>query len=191
MKLERLAPDSKALKFRFDPSVLDRLTSIYEDVVEPKLDLATLRTSGAHDKLRGDGLSFHVTPYGSLLAWAAADDLTTHREFQRLFDQLGLAAAVMPLVDWHERIVMYQGFFIVSDGVADASWHVDYFEGSHAYTLLTPLYELDADHGHLWYSGSDGRVGRYDYQLGVGVLVGEGFLHSTEPFAPQSGSGYS
>ena len=97
----------------------------------------------------------------------------------------------MPLVDWHERIVMYQGFFIVSDSIASASWHVDYFEGSHAYTLLTPLYELDADHGHLWYSGSDGRVGRYDYQLGVGVLVGEGFLHSTEPFAPQSGSGYS
>ena len=57
------------MKFRFDPSVLDRLTSIYEEiVVEPKLDLATLRTSGAHDKLRGDGLSFHVTPYGSLLA---------------------------------------------------------------------------------------------------------------------------
>lgn len=58
MKLERLAPDSKAFEFRFDTSVLDRLTSIYEDVVEPKLDLATLRTSGAHDKLRGDGLSF-------------------------------------------------------------------------------------------------------------------------------------
>ena len=185
MNLARIA-DSNAFEFRFDPSSLDRLASIYEGVVAPQLDFQTLHNNGVHGDLHGEGVHFQVTTYGSLLAWVSSADMTTHQEFHRLFDGLGLAAAVKPLVDWHERIVMYQGFYVVSDGVADATWHVDYFEGSNAYTLLTPLYEFDPEHGHLWYSTSDGRIGRYQYRHGVGVLVGEGFLHSTEPHSRSS-----
>ena len=50
---------------------------------------------------------------------------------------------------------MYQGSYVVSDGVEAANWHVDYWEGSSAYTLLTPLYELDPEYGHLWYLEAD------------------------------------
>ena len=67
INLERIA-NSNAFEFDFDPSLLRRLASIYEDVVAPKLDLQTLRSGGAHHKLQGDALRFHVTPYRSL-AW--------------------------------------------------------------------------------------------------------------------------
>ena len=113
----------------------------------------------------------------------SADDLATHREFQTVFDRLGLADAVKPLVDWHERIVMYQGFYVVSNGVAEGNWHLDYYSGAHAYTLLTPLYDLDPEHGHLLYRSHD-EIMRHEYRRGAGVLVGERFLHATEPHPP-------
>jgi len=185
VKLERIAPDVDAFEFHFDPTLLDRLASIYENVVAPKLDLAKVRSFSGHGKVNGDGLSFHVKDYGDLLAWVSADDLTTHREFQDLFERLELADAGKLLVDFDERIVMYNGFYVVSDGVTEPNWHLDYREGAQAYTLLTPLYELDADHGQLWYD-KGGETIRYEYRHGVGVLVGEGFLHATEPFPPAS-----
>jgi hypothetical protein len=182
VKLERLA-NWNAFEFRFDASLLDGLAGIYEGVVAPRLDLRTLISTRAHAKLQGDGLRFHATSYGDL-AWVSSDDLTTHREFRRLFDGLGLAEAVKPLVDWHERIVMYQGFYVVSDGVEQPSWHVDYLPGANAYTLLTPLYDLDPAHGHLLHLGDGLQKERYEYRRGVGVLVGEGFFHCTEPHLP-------
>lgn len=185
MELVRIAPDKDAFQFRFDPSLLAPLASIYESVVAPKLDFSRLRSGADHDKLHGDGLRFHVAQYGNLLAWVSADDLATHGEFGRLFEHLQLAEAAKHLIDWHERIVMYNGFYVVSEGVERASWHRDYVDGAQAYTLLTPLYELDADHGQLWYE-SGGQTVRYQYRHGVGVLFGEGFRHATEPFTPTS-----
>lgn len=183
MKLEPIEPNAHAFEFQFDPSLLGRLASIYECVVAPQLDTAQRRTYSGRGKLSGDGLRFHVSKYGHLLLWVAADDLTTHREFEALFDALGLAEAAKPLVDFDERVVMYNGFFVVSDGVVAPSWHTDYFDGAHAYTLLTPLYELDPEHGQLWYKSGEQTI-RYEYRHGVGVLVGEGFMHATEPFPP-------
>jgi hypothetical protein len=182
-RFERVAPTTNAFEFRFESSLLDRLGEIYESVVAPNLDLHTLKRSRAHSKLQRDGLRFDVVPYGNLLAWVAPDDVRTHSEFQWLFDRLGLAAAVQPLVDWHERIVMYQGFYVISDGVAAPTWHVDYYEGAHAYTLLTPLHELDPEHGHLWHL-TDGQIKRYEYKEGVGLVIGEGVFHSTQPHPP-------
>jgi hypothetical protein len=183
VELARIAPDKDAFQFRFDPSLLAPLAAVYESVVAPNLDFPRLRSDAGHDKLRGDGLRFHVSRYGHLLAWVSADDLTTHREFARLFEHLELADAAKHLVDWRERIVLYNGFYVVSDGVESPSWHRDYVDGAQAYTLLTPLYELDAEHGQLWYE-SGGETMRYEYRHGVGVMFGEGFRHATEPFAP-------
>jgi hypothetical protein len=181
-KLERIE-DANAFEFEFDPALLDGLASIYEGVVAPRFDIDKLRARGAHEKLQADYLRFHITRYGNLLAWVSADDLATHREFHHAFDRLGLADAVKPLVDWRERIVMYQGFYVVSHGVADPTWHVDYHEGSHAYTLLTPLFELDAGLGHLLHADGE-QIKRHEYQYGTGVVLGEGFMHSTEPHPP-------
>ena len=180
--LERI-DQANAFQFDFDPSLLDGLSSIYQDVVAPNFDLAKLRAGGSHGKVQANCLRFHITPFGSLLAWVSADDLATHRAFKRVFDSLGLADAVKPLVDRRERIVMYQGFFVVSDGVADTTWHVDYHAGSHAYTLLTPLFELDAGVGHLLHADGQ-QIKRHEYRYGAGVVVGEGFMHSTEPHPP-------
>jgi hypothetical protein len=185
VKLESIAPDAHAFEFRFDPSLLDRLASIYENVVVPQLDVAKRRTYFGRGKVSGDGLRFHVSKHGHLLVWVSADDLPTHREFEEFFDALGLADAVKPLIDFDERIVMYNGFYVVSDGVVAPSWHTDYADGAHAYTLLTPLYELDSAHGQLWYKSGD-QIMRYEYRHGVGVLVGEGFMHATEPFPTAS-----
>jgi hypothetical protein len=188
MNLDRIA-SSNAFELTFDASVLAPLASIYESVVAPQLDLQTLRSTRTHDKLRGDGLCFHVAPYGSSLAWVSADDLPTYHEFLGLFDRLGLADAVKPLVDWRERIVMYQGFYVVTEGVPATTWHVDYYQGANAYTLLTPLYELDPKHGHLWYI-PDGQkldnknIKRHEYRHGAGVLLGDGVFHCTEPHPP-------
>lgn len=179
--LQRIG-DANAFEFEFDPSLLDRLAWMYENLVAPKLDLQALRANEKHDKLQGHNLRFHTEPYGSL-AWVSADDLATHREFQNVFDRLGLAEAVMPLVDWSERIVMYQGFYVISNGVAEANWHVDYHEGGHAYTLLTPLYDLDPEHGHLLFRSGELTM-RYEYRRGAGAIVGERFLHATEPHPP-------
>ena len=185
MELARISPDKDAFQFRFDPSLLAPLASIYENVVAPKLDFPRLRSGAGHDKLHGDGLRLDVSRYGNLLAWVSADDSATHREFGRLFEHLHLADAAKDLIDWHGRIVLYNGFYIVSDGVDGPSWHRDYVDGAQAYTLLTPLYELDAEHGQLWYE-SGGEVVRYEYRHGVGLLIGEGFRHATEPFASTS-----
>jgi hypothetical protein len=185
VELARISADNDAFQFRFDPSLLAPLASIYENVVAPKLDFPRLRSGAGPDKLHGDGHRFHVSRYGNLLAWVSADDLTTHREFGRLFNQLHLAEAARHLIDSHERVVMYNGFYIVSDGVESPSWHRDYVAGAQAYTLLTPLYELDAEHGQLWYE-SGGQTKRYEYRRGVGALLGGGFRHATEPFAPTS-----
>ena len=185
MELARVAPDIDAFQFRFDPSLLAPLASIYENVVAPKLDLPRLRGGAGHDELHSDGLRFHVSQYGNLLAWVSAGDLATDREFRCLFEHLRVADMAKHLIDWHERIVMYNGFYVVSDGVESPSWHRDYVDGAQAYTLLTPLYELDAEHGQLWYK-SGGETVRYEYRRGVAVLFGAGFRHATEPFTPTS-----
>ena len=177
-KLERIG-DSNAFAFDFDPSLLDRLAWMYDSVVAPKLDGQVLR-AGSALILQGNHLRFQVVPYHSL-AWVSAADLATHREFEKVFDGLGLAEAVKPLVDWHERIVMYNGFYVVSNGVAEPNWHVDYFGGAHAYTLLTPLYDLDPHHGHLLFLSPEQEMMRFCYRRGAGAVVGEGFVHATEP----------
>jgi hypothetical protein len=185
VELARIAPDKDAFQFRFDPTLLAPLASIYENVVEPKLDFPKLRSGAVHDKLHGDGLRFHVSRYGNLLAWVSADDFATHREFELLFEYLQVADAARHLIDCHERIVMYNGFYVVSDCVESPSWHRDYVDGAHAYTLLTPLYELDAGHGQLLYKSGE-EIVRYEYRHGVAVLFGERFRHATEPFATRS-----
>ena len=58
-KLERIG-HSNVFQFYFDPSLLDRLAWMYDNLVAPKLDLQALRANGAHDKLQGNYLRFHV-----------------------------------------------------------------------------------------------------------------------------------
>ena len=68
MELARISTDTDAFEFRFDPSLLAPLASIYENVVAPQLDFSRLRSGAGHGKLHGDGLRFHVARYGNLLA---------------------------------------------------------------------------------------------------------------------------
>jgi hypothetical protein len=178
-KLERIG-DANAFEFAFDPSLLDGLASIYQNVVAPRFDINKLRAGGGHAELQASRLRFDITSFGNLLAWVSAAEIGTHREFLNVFHRLGLADAVTPLVDWQDRIVMYQGFYVVSHGVEDPTWHVDYHEGANAYTLLTPLFELEAGLGHLLHADGQ-QIKRHEYRYGAGVVLGERFLHSTEP----------
>jgi hypothetical protein len=78
--------------------------------------------------------------------------------------------------------LMYAGFFIFSFEMPKTSWHVDFHPGAEAFTLLTPLFELEPSHGGLLYRNREGTHAQYDYRLGNGLLIAEGFVHSTAPY---------
>lgn len=75
---------------------------------------------------------------------------------------------------------MYCGFFVVGNRLHKENWHVDYLEGSNAYTLITPLFDLAASHGHLLYKDARGDIQKHHYQLNEAIVLGERFNHSTE-----------
>ena len=51
--------------------------------------------------------------------------------------------------------------------------------------MITPLFELDSSHGHLFYKLGE-QTQRYEYTLGEGVLFGDKTAHTTEPYEPSA-----
>jgi hypothetical protein len=92
---------------------------------------------------------------------------------------------------------MYSGFFVVSNVIDTASWHLDYHDGANAFTLITPLFDLLPEHGQLLYldgtvpldeverAPKDGAK-KYTYRVGEGILFGDCFAHTTEPYKESS-----
>jgi hypothetical protein len=172
-----------AYAFSFDDSILGRLRTVYAAEVAGNLDAAYAAIRrGSNYAIRQGGHEFHVTNYDENLLWVSSNNAATYEVFSECFDALNIAEGLKRLVDHDEKIVMYCGFFVVSYQMTEPSWHVDYFENANAYTLLTPLFELDADQGNLLYRNEQGSIDRYRYRTGQGLLIGEQFLHATEPY---------
>lgn len=84
---------------------------------------------------------------------------------------------------------MYCGFLVIGDRAPETMWHYDFRTGAQAFTLITPLFELLPEHGHLLYRLADKQARKYTYRLGEAILLGEKFSHTTEPYGEEDVSG--
>jgi hypothetical protein len=193
-RLIQLGAGLNAYRLVFEPALVDDLRNVYLDAVAGHLNLADNRylLDGGRFITAGwehGPYKFHASSYGrSPLLWVSNDNMETYRVFERFFRALGVADDMKPLTDFDQAIVLYSGFFVVGDHLDEPAWHLDYRDGANAYTLMTPLFQLDCGHGRLLYrddSASAGRfplIGKYAYNLGEAVIFGDRFLHSTEPY---------
>jgi hypothetical protein len=191
-KLTRLSADANAFKFEFDSSLLDEIRESYQCQLAASLaspeNLHML--DGGKVILHEFGTSgeYFVISFGSYpLLWFSCNTKACYGIYKRFFDALSLENDIKQLVDHNERIVLYQGFLVIGDRSLQENWHVDYYAGGNAYTLLTPLFDLEQGHGQLLYKTPDEQVEKYSYRLGEAVLVGEELQHSTEPY-PRNGN---
>jgi hypothetical protein len=186
-KLNRIGENLNAFRFSFDEPLLDEIRESYQGLVgyldaEENQSLFVGGDSHNRSMVQPDS-QYQLVSYGSYpLLWLSTNDAATFAVYQRFFDALDINEDIKQLVDHDETIVMYCGFLVVGDRAPEPLWHVDYESGANAYTLITPLFELDADHGNLLYERQDGETGYYEYQAGEAVVFGDNFMHSTEAY---------
>lgn len=191
-RLTQVGPHLNAYTFQFPDTALHEVRAMYIASVAAALESPENANifdgnQSVHGTLEHDEHKFFVTSYGAApLLWVSSNDAATYGVFKRAFDSLGIADEVKQLVDYQSDITMYCGFYVVGKHLPTEVWHVDYRPGANAYTLLTPLFELAPGQGNLLYRDIDGVPNEYSYRLGEGIIVGEYFDHSTEPYKQTS-----
>lgn len=188
-KLIQLDAEANAYTCRFDPALLDGIRASYESLLAPYFaDPAHrhyLEGGYFYDGEVGPDNDYFIVSYGGYpLLWLSSNNAPTLALFQRFFDGLGISEDLKQLVDHQERIVMYSGFFVLGNQAPYPLWHDDYYAGANAYTLITPLYALAPEHGHLLWQVEPNDKRKYTYDLGEAIVLGEGFVHATEPYKP-------
>ena len=192
--LKLLHPELDAYTLQFEDTLLDEIRDSYQR------DLASILENPQNQYLFQGGQSHRVrigksAPYFAQsfedypLLWFSNNDAQTYAIFRRFFDALDIEDEVQNLVDCQQRVIMYCGFLIVGDRAPASQWHCDYASNANAFTLITPLFELDPGHGHLLYKrgeeaeDSASKSQRYEYRLGEAIFFGEKTAHTTEPYA--------
>ena len=187
-RLARLAPGLNAYRFSFAEHLLDEIRDSYRRELQPMLtNPQNQRLFAGGRELRqplepATGEYFLVSFLRYPLLWLSSNTANTYAIYRRFLDNLDIEDDVRELVDHGERIVMYCGFLVIGDHSDEHSWHVDYKPGANAYSLLTPLFELDPGQGDLLYKSVGDRVETYPYALGEAVMFGDHFSHCTEPY---------
>ncbi|MEO1002669.1 MAG: hypothetical protein AAFX65_06100 [Cyanobacteria bacterium J06638_7] len=103
------------------------------------------------------------------------------RFYRQLFDELGVAPVVEPLLDLERAPRLYSGFLVWRSHCSAPSFHQDWIYTHHqAFTLITPV-QLGDPPAALLHKKTDGSEGRYPYRIGKGIIFGDEFIHSTEP----------
>lgn len=185
--LRLLAPGLKAYTLGFDPELLRPLQGLFADQLAPLLQAQHWLQGGRVVRQRLKGTGYAVFSYDAYpLLWLSADQARSFASYASLFAALGLAEALAAHLDWEQPPVLYGGFLVVGRHAPEPLWHDDYLPGAQAYTLITPLFELAPEHGHLLYEDAQAQERRYTYRLGEAIVLGEQFLHSTEPYAPSA-----
>jgi hypothetical protein len=186
-KLKLLHPELDAYTLRFEDSLLDEIRDSYRRELSPLLEnpknqylFQGGRTHRARVGKSGSyfALSFENYP----LLWFSNNDAQTYAIFRRFFDALAIENELRELVDCRQKIIMYCGFLVIGDRAPAAQWHCDYAPGANAFTLITPLFELEPGHGHLLYRLGN-QAERYQYNLGEAILFGEKTAHTTERYS--------
>jgi hypothetical protein len=188
--LKQLHPELDAYTVGFEDRLLDEIRDSYHRELSSLLENPQnqyLFQGGQSHRVRiGSSGSYFALSYESYpLLWFSNNDDKTYAIFRRFFDALTVENEIQKLVDCRERIVMYCGFLIIGDRAPAAQWHCDYAPGANAFTLITPLFELEPGHGHLLYKlGKEAQ--RYQYTLNEAIFFGEKTAHTTEPYAPNA-----
>ena len=188
-KLQQIKPGLNAYTVNFDPSLLDTLRTMFETHLRERLGregyaylFAGMEQINIQMKL--DELQFHITSYGTApLLWISNNNAHTYDIFRRFMDELDIMDDIKTLVDFENKIEVYCGFFVVGKKMDRETWHNDFQDGANAYTLITPLFELDSAHGNLMYKDESSAVHTYQYKMNEAVVFGDGFEHATQPYA--------
>jgi len=188
MPIARIEPNANAFTFSFDPKILEEIQDSYNLVLVPALNTPEHNAVFAGGKQRAADIGvsdqqYFYTSYGEEpLFWVSNNNQTTYDQFKRFFNGLNIAENVKELVDFESDIRVYCGFFVVGNRAEKPYWHMDYAPGANAYTLITPLFDLDPGHGNLIFKDQNDGTRTYDYKLGEGIMLGDHFLHSTQPY---------
>ena len=193
MKL--LHPQLDAYTVRFKESLLDEIRDSYHRELAPVLknprNQYLFQGGRTHRARIGKSGSYFALSFESYpLLWFSNNDADTYAIFRRFFNSLALENEIRKLVDCREKVILYCGFLVIGDRAPSPQWHCDYAPGANAFTLITPLFELDPGHGHLLYRPGEGAsevpAQRYQYTPGEAIFFGEKTAHTTEPYAPST-----
>lgn len=187
-QLQRLHPDLNAYTLDFRPELLSAVQASYRQQLEGFLQ------AGRHQYLLQGGKTFRRgVPGGAYylfsydtypLLWFSSNRPQSFGLYQDLFKALRLAELFQELIDYQQQIRLYCGFLVIGNQAPKELWHYDYLEGAQAYTLITPLFELEPAHGGLLYELDAEQTARYSYRSSQAIILGDRFLHSTEPYQP-------
>lgn len=176
-----------AYTFNFDINALRPLRELYRTYIFPVLKQHPHLLNGDAAKnasIHIDNHKLYLTSYGeSPLLWISNDDRNSYTLFENFLNKTHVVESAKALINHHKNLVMYSGFYVVGDHLNHELWHTDYLPGANAYTLITPLFDLEQQHGQLLYKDAQQRNQRYEYTLGEGIIFGDGFVHTTEPYA--------
>lgn len=187
-KLTRIGGNLNAFKFQFDDQLLDEIRNSYQlklhdFISDPNNQIVFGGGRQYRQPVKQSSNEYYLISYGtSPLLWFSCNSFETYNIYKRFFNALDIANEVKELVDYDEKIIMYCGSLVIGDRAFDATWHIDYHTGANAYTLITPLFELDGNHGNLLYEASDDQIATYQYTLNEAIIFGDKFKHSTEPY---------
>lgn len=189
--LQQISPGLNAYKVSFDPSLLNDLRSMFDEYLKERLNREgyVYLFSGMEQiniQMKLDELQFHITSYGTApLLWVSNNNAHTYNIFKSFMDGLDIMDDIKELVDYEDKIVVYCGFFVVGKGMDRETWHKDFSDGANAYTLITPLFELEELHGNLMYKDDSSNIKVHEYKVNEAVVFGDGFEHATQPY-PQT-----
>jgi hypothetical protein len=184
-KLRQLAPRLNTYKFEFSASLLGELhaSTLAAGMESPQYAALHEGTKQLFVAIDSGSYRFQLVSYGaSPLLWLSCANELTYRIFRRFAESLDINDELAKLVDCRHGLVMYSGFFVIGNRLDRDNWHVDYYDGANGYTFITPLFDLDPSHGNLLYRDEAGTVHKYTYKTGEGVILGDRFWHSTEPY---------
>jgi hypothetical protein len=157
---EWLARD--VMRVAIDPAVPDSFAELAADPVPP----------GYHVERPG---------WNSDVRWISAAEEGNFARFDAAFDALDVARHVLPHVDVDEVVRMYQGFVVLRSECRAPDYHTDWLDtGNQAFTLLTPIGDPVPGFG-LSFVTITGETRSYDYRRGEALILGDNFLHSTQP----------
>jgi hypothetical protein len=119
--------------------------------------------------------------WDSDVRWISPNSPETFSYFQSRFERLDIASHVLPWLDIETCVRMYSGFFVTRSRCEAPTFHVDWQNtGNQAFTLLTPITDNTDGFGML-YREYDGSESVYSYKQGKALILGDDFIHSTQP----------
>ena len=191
--LQEIEPGLNAYTANFDTSLLSTLRTMFDTALRERLEREgyAYLFNGMEQidiQIKLEELQFHITSYGTApLLWISNNNSHTYQLFKSFMTELDIMDDVKTLVDFDDHIEVYCGFFVVGKKMDRETWHKDYTDGANAYTLITPLFELDKSHGQLMYKDETASTKIYQYKMGEAIIFGDGFEHATQPY-PESDS---